>query len=51
MERTIEGLRGFLDCCSGAREKGVIYGHGAWNKGDIQGSKAIKEAYEAGINA
>lgn len=51
MERTIEGLRGFLDCCNGAREKGVIYGHGAWNKGDIEGSKAMREAYEAGINA
>ncbi|MDT8719441.1 hypothetical protein IAI10_22575 [Clostridium sp. 19966] len=51
MERTIEGLRAFLDCCIGARKKGVIYVHGAWNKGDIKGSKAMKEAYETGINA
>ena len=50
MERTIDGLRGFLDCLPGAREIGVIYGAGAWQIGEIQGKKAMKEAYEAGVN-
>lgn len=48
MERTIEGFRGFTSCISGANEKGIIYGTGAWNIGDIKGSKAMTEAYEMG---
>lgn len=48
MERTIEGFRGFTSCLNGAKEKGVIYGTGAWNMGEINGKPAMKEAYEAG---
>jgi multimeric flavodoxin WrbA len=48
MERTLEGFRGFTYCLKGAEEKGVIYGTGAWNKGDIKGSLAMEEAYEMG---
>ena len=48
LERTIEGFRGFTSVLSGAKEKGIIYGTGAWNVGDIKGSKAMKEAYEIG---
>jgi hypothetical protein len=33
---------------SGAKEKGIIYGTGAWNIGDIKGSNAMTEAYEMG---
>ena len=51
LERTLEGFRGFTSCLSGAREKGVIYGTGAWNKGDIKGSKAMTLAYEMGKGA
>jgi multimeric flavodoxin WrbA len=51
LERTLEGFRGFTSCLSGTREKGVIYGTGAWNKGDIKGSKAMTQAYEMGKNA
>lgn len=50
MERTIESLRGFLDCLPGAREKGVIYGERAWQIGEIQETKAMQEAYEAGLH-
>jgi hypothetical protein len=32
MRRTIESLRGFTSCLSGAREKGIVYGVGAWKK-------------------
>jgi multimeric flavodoxin WrbA len=48
LERTIEGFRGFTSVLSGAKEKGVIYGTGAWNMGDIKGSKAMTEAFEMG---
>jgi len=48
MERTIEGFRGFTFCLNGAKEKGIIYGTGAWNLGDIKESKAMKQAYETG---
>lgn len=51
LERTIEGFRGFTSCLSGAIEKGVIYGTGAWNIGDIKGSSAMTQAYEMGKNA
>lgn len=48
MERTVEGFRGFTSCLNGATEKGIIYGTGAWNKGAIQASPAMKEAFEMG---
>lgn len=50
MERTLEGFRGFTSCLSGAKEKGVIYGTGAWKMGDIKRSKAMTQAYEMGEN-
>ena len=48
MERTIEEFRGFTFCLDGAKEKGIIYGTGAWKKGDIKGSQAMKQVYEMG---
>jgi multimeric flavodoxin WrbA len=48
LERTIEGFRGFTSVLSGANEMGIIYGTGAWNIGDIKGTKAMAEAYEMG---
>jgi len=52
MERAISCMRGFSeDCLSGTNEKGIIYGTGAWNIGDIKKSHAMKEAYEAGKQA
>jgi hypothetical protein len=48
MERTIEGFRGFTSCLGGAKENGIIYGTGAWNKGEIEGKPAMKEAYDFG---
>jgi multimeric flavodoxin WrbA len=49
MERTMDGLRGFTDCLPGAKVRGLIYGAGAWQKGDIQGNKAMKEALDKGM--
>jgi multimeric flavodoxin WrbA len=48
MERTIDGLRGYLECLPGAKEMGVIYGAGAWQLGDIQRNSAMQEAYRMG---
>lgn len=48
MERTIEGFRAFLSCLDNPREKGVIYGTGAWQLGEIKAKPAMNEAYEMG---
>lgn len=48
MERTLEGFRGFTLCLNGAEEKGVVYGVGAWHKGDIGGSATMQQAYDMG---
>lgn len=49
LERTIDGFRGFTeDCLEGAVERGVIYGVGAWHKGEISETKAMQQAYEMG---
>jgi hypothetical protein len=48
LERTLEGFRGFTSCLNSAKERGVIYGTGAWKAGDIKGSKAMTQAYEMG---
>ncbi|WP_088225127.1 flavodoxin family protein [Desulfosporosinus sp. FKB] len=50
MERTLDGFRGFTFCLNDAKEKGVVYGVGAWHKGDIKGSAAMKQAFEMGKN-
>lgn len=51
MQRTLEALRGFTaDCLDGAREKGIIYGTGAWQKGEVKNLPVFQEAYEAGKN-
>lgn len=51
LERTLKGFRGFTFCLGGIKEKGVIYGTGAWNAGDIKKSSAMAEAYEMGKKA
>ena len=51
MERTLEGFRAFTSCLSRAKEKGIIYGTGAWNMGDIKRSEAMEQACEMGKSA
>lgn len=48
MDKAIEEFRGYTRCLEGAEEKGIIYGTGAWNLGDIYGSAAMNEAFEMG---
>lgn len=48
METTLACFRGYAECVEGAKEMGVIYGTGVYHKGEIQGHKAMTEAYEMG---
>jgi multimeric flavodoxin WrbA len=49
LKPAIEGLRGFTrDCLDGTKEKGIIYGVGAWQAGEIKKSSVYQEAYEMG---
>ncbi|HOY30733.1 MAG TPA: flavodoxin family protein [Bacteroidales bacterium] len=48
LERTIEEFRGFTSCLNKPAEKGIIYGTGAWEIGDIKKSNAMKQAYDMG---
>jgi len=51
MQRTVEALRGFTqDCLEGSREKGILYGTGAWQKGEVKNLPVFKQAYEMGQN-
>jgi len=48
--RTVEEFRGFMDCLSGAGEKAIIRGTGAWAKGEIRTKQEMKVAYAVGKN-
>ncbi len=45
---TLDCFRGYADCVQGAKEMGVIYGTGVYEKGKIEGTPAYKQAYEMG---
>ena len=47
---TLEALRGFVMCCEDSRESGIISASGVYQKGEISGNPALKEAYNAGKN-
>lgn len=47
-ETTLACFRGYADCVEGAREMGVLYGTGAYEKGEINSLPVTKEAYEMG---
>lgn len=47
-ETTLACLRGYADCVEGAKEKGVIYGTGVYQKGEIKQTAAMLKAYQAG---
>ena len=47
-DETLAGLRGFLRCLPGAKECGVIYGTGTWDKGDVYQHPAYEAAYNMG---
>ena len=45
---TLDCFRGYADCVNGAKEMGVIYGTGVYEKGKIEGTPASRQAYETG---
>ena len=49
-QRTLECFRGYADCVEGAVEKGVVYGTGVYQKGEIKESPAMQEAYQMGLH-
>ena len=49
METTLACFRGYADCVEGAKEMGVIYGTGVYEKGEVKDTKAMQEAYEMGL--
>lgn len=48
METTLACFRGYADCVNGAREMGVIYGTGVYEKGTVLNKPAMPEAYKMG---
>jgi multimeric flavodoxin WrbA len=49
LERTIECFRGYADCVEGAVERGIVYGTGVYQKGEVDGTPAMDEAYRMGL--
>ena len=47
-DETLAAFRGFLRCLPGAEEKGIIYGTGTWDKGDVYKHPAFSQAYQMG---
>lgn len=48
LETTLACMRGYADCVEGAKEMGVIYGTGVYEKGEIRNKAAMTEAYKMG---
>ncbi len=47
-DTTVACFRGYAECVEGAKEMGVICGHGLYEKGAIANSPAMAEAYKMG---
>ena len=48
MDTTLACLRGFADCLEGSQERGILYGKGAYQKGDIKNLPVYEQAYQMG---
>lgn len=48
--RALEPLYGFVDCLPGSHVRAIIFGSGVYQKGEVKGTKAMKDAYNAGAN-
>lgn len=47
-ETTLACFRGYADCVEGAKEMGIVYGMGVYEKGEIKNTEAMLEAYKMG---
>ena len=50
MDTTLACLRGLADCLDGSVERGIIYGKGVYEKGEIKTHPAMQQAYEMGTS-
>ncbi len=50
MNCTLECFRGFAACFSGSVEKGVIYAKGVYERGEINNTPYMQQAYDMGKN-
>lgn len=50
MDCTLECMRGLAECLEGSIEKGIIYGKGVYERGEIATHPAMQQAYEMGKN-
>lgn len=50
-ETTLACFRGYADCVEGAKEMGIIYGMGTYEKGEVRNTDAMAQAFEAGKKA
>lgn len=48
MDRVINEFGGLMDCLSNPHEKGAIIATGVWQKGDINKTKYLEQAFEMG---
>lgn len=48
METTLACFRGYADCVEGAVERGIIYGTGVYQAGEVKDKDVMREAYEMG---
>lgn len=49
METTLACFRGYADCVEGAKEMGVIYGTGVYEKGEVVDKVVMTQAYNMGL--
>lgn len=45
---TIEALRGFVECCEGSAEKGMVCAEGVYEVGEIKTHPALQKAFDLG---
>lgn len=50
VEGTVKATQGWVDCFEKAKLQGIVFAGGVNDRGDIAGHKALKEAYEMGLN-
>lgn len=48
METTLACFRGYADCVEGAVERGIIYGTGVYQAGEVKDKEVMRETYEMG---
>lgn len=45
---TLDCFRGYADCIDGAKEMGIVYGMGVYQKGEVRTNEAFLTAYNMG---